>query len=126
MVKIPKKFPIVTVTLVLAALLFVLWDQTREQPQTVDASRFTNLKEHPVKLSTTVDWIITQVPALCGQGNSKKAESDKARCIKQAEARTSTCRRGVYDRFPSIVASDAVFRDVSITLINCLAPSALS
>lgn len=119
------KFPIVTVTLVLAALLFVLWDQTREQPQTVDASRFTNLKENPVKLSTTVDWVITQVPALCGQANGK-AEGDKARCVKQAEARTSTCRRGVYDRFPSIVASDAVFRDVSITLINCLAPSSSS
>ncbi|WP_417543746.1 hypothetical protein [Marinobacter sp.] len=120
------KFPIVTVTLVSAALLFVLWDQTREQPQAVDASRFTNLKANPVKLSTTVDWVITQVPSLCEQATGQAADAEAhANCVKSAEARTSTCRRGVYDRFPSVVASDAVFRDVSITLINCLVPNAL-
>ena len=120
------KFPIVTVTLVSAALLFVLWDQPREQPQAVDASRFTNLKSNPATLSATVDWVITQVPSLCEQatGQAVGAEAHSS-CVKSAEARTSTCRRGVYDRFPSVVASDAVFRDVSITLINCLVPNAL-
>lgn len=117
------KFPIVTVTLVSAALIFVLWDQTREQPQPVDASRFTDLAANPVKLSTTVDWVITQVPDLCekatGQADGTKAHTT---CVKKAEARTSACRRGMYDRFPSVVASDAVFRDLSITLINCLMP----
>lgn len=120
------KFPIVTATLVSAALLFVLWDQTREQPQPVNASRFTNLASHPAKLSTTVDWVITQVPDLCEKatGQSQNVEAS-ASCVKQAKARTSTCRRGVYDRFPSVVASDAVFRDLSLTLISCLVPNAL-
>lgn len=115
------KFPIVTITLVSAASLFALWDQTREQPQPVDSSRFTNLTSNPAKLSTTVDWVITQVPDLCEKATGQ-AEGSKvyASCVKKAEARTSTCRRGIYDRFPSVVASDAVFRDVSITLINCL------
>ncbi|SHK30051.1 hypothetical protein SAMN05216369_1417 [Marinobacter antarcticus] len=121
------KFPTVTVTLVSAALLFVLWDQTREQQQAVDASRFTNLSKHPVVLGTAVDWAITQVPSLCekatGQTDGAEAYSS---CVKQAEARTSTCRRAAYDRFPSIVASESVFRDLSITLINCLVPDALS
>lgn len=120
------KFPFVTVTLVIAALGFVLWDQTRDQPQPVDASRFTNLASNPAKLSTTVDWVITQVPDLCekatGQAEGAKAY---ASCVKKAEARTSTCQRGMYDRFPSVVASDAVFRDLSITLIDCLVPDAL-
>lgn len=119
------KFPIVTVTLVSAALLFVLWDQTREQPQAVDASRFTSLKSNPVKLSTTVDWVIAQVPSLCDQATGRAAGAEAhTSCVKNAEARTSACRRGVYDRFPSVVASDAVFRDVSITLINCLVSDA--
>jgi|SRR5680860_1624839 hypothetical protein len=120
------KFPIVTVTLVSAALLFALWDQTREQPQAVDASRFTNLGENPVVLGTAVDWVITQVPSLCEQATGQTEGADTyGSCVKQGEARTSTCRRGVYDHFPSIVASDAVFRDLSITLINCLVPDAL-
>lgn len=118
------KFPAVTVALVLAALLYVFWDQTREPPQLVDAGRFTNLQNNPVKLSTTVDWVITQVPSFCEQATDQ-SEKNPASCVKYAEARTSICRRGVYDRFPSVVASETVFRDVSITLINCLvqAPS---
>ncbi|MGO1500116.1 MAG: hypothetical protein ACTHWH_02375 [Marinobacter sp.] len=120
------KFPIFTVTLVLASLGFVLWDQTREQSQPADASRFTNLGANPVDLSTTVDWIITQVPSLCEKATGQpKGSEASANCVKQGEARTSTCRRGVYDRFPSVVASDAVFQDISITLIDCLVPDAL-
>ncbi|WP_298448762.1 hypothetical protein [uncultured Marinobacter sp.] len=121
------KFPTVTVILVLAALAFVLWDQTRERPQTVDASRFTNLEANPVKLSTTVDWLNTQLPSLCEQATGKAEGSDaNANCVKQAKTRTSTCRRSVYDGFSGVVASDAVFRDVSITLINCLVQDASS
>ncbi|WP_100638414.1 hypothetical protein [Marinobacter salexigens] len=119
------KFPTVTVILVIAALAFVLWDQTREQPQAVDASRFTNLGSNPAKLSDTVDWLVTQVPSLCEQatGQAKGTEAS-ASCVKQARTRTSACRRGIYDRFPGVVSSDAVFRDVSITLINCLVQDA--
>lgn len=121
------KFPIVTVVLVSAALLFVLWDQTRERPQAVDASRFTNLAKNPVVLGTAVDWVIMQVPALCEKATSQAQGTEAyASCVKQGEARTSTCRRAVYDRFPSIVASETVFRDLSITLINCLVPDALA
>ncbi|HDZ39404.1 MAG TPA: hypothetical protein ENH62_14210 [Marinobacter sp.] len=114
------KFPIVTVTLVSAALLLVLWDQTRDQPQPVDASRFTDLSKNPVVLGTAVDWVVTQVPVLCEQATGQtNGDEGYSACVTRAKARSSACRRGVYDHFPSIVASDAVFRDMSITLIDC-------
>ncbi|TYC57732.1 hypothetical protein FMN52_14385 [Marinobacter sp. BW6] len=121
--KAPMKFPKVTVVLVSAALLFVLWDQTREQPEPVDASRLTNLRANPVELSAAVDWMFGQIPEFCsdatGEGSGDKAYAD---CVENAEARTSTCRRMLYDRFPSVVASEAVFRDVSLTAMACLVP----
>ena len=52
------KFPKVTVVLVSAALLFVLWEQTRERPPSVDASRFTNLTVNPVERSVAMDWVV--------------------------------------------------------------------
>ena len=117
------KFPTVTVVLVSAALLFVLWEQTRDQPDPIDASRLTNLRANPVELSAAVDWIFTQIPDFCsdatGEGSETRAHAD---CVKKAEARTSTCRRMLYDRFPSVVASEAVFRDVSLTAMECLVP----
>lgn len=117
------KFPKVTVVLVAAALLYVLWDQTREQTQPVDASRLTNLRANPVELSAAVDWIFKQIPEFCtdstGQGSGANAHGD---CVEKAEARTSTCRRMLYDRFPSVVASEGVFRDVSLTAMECLVP----
>lgn len=117
------KFPKVTVALVSAALLFVLWEQTREQPAPIDASRLTNLRANPVELSAAVDWIFTRIPDFCsdatGEGSETKAYAD---CVKKAEARTSTCRRMLYDRFPTVVASEAVFRDVSLTAMECLVP----
>ena len=117
------KFPKVTVVLVSAALLFVLWDQTREQPDPVDASRLANLRANPVELSSAVDWIFGQIPEFCSdaiaQGSSAQDQTD---CVENAEARTSTCRRMLYDRFPSVIASEAVFRDVSLTAIACLIP----
>ncbi|MBY6071119.1 hypothetical protein [Marinobacter salsuginis] len=121
--KAPMKFPKVTVVLVSAALLFVLWDQTREQPAPIDASRLSNLRANPVELSAAVDWIFGQIPDFCsdvtGEGSGVTAQAD---CVKNAEARISTCRRMLYDRFPSVVASEAVFRDVSLTAMECLVP----
>ena len=121
--KAPMKFPKVTVVLVSAALLFVLWEQTRDQPDPIDASRLTNLRANPVELSAAVDWIFTQSPDFgsdaTGEGSETRAHAD---CVKKAEARTSTCRRMLYDRFPSVVASEAVFRDVSLTAMECLVP----
>ena len=121
--KAPMKFPKVTVVLVSAALLFVLWDQTREQPDPLDASRLSNLQANPVELSAAVDWIFGQIPDFCsdvtGESSGATAQSD---CVEKAEARTSTCRRMLYDRFPSVVASEAVFRDVSLTAMACLVP----
>ncbi|MCL7943747.1 hypothetical protein [Marinobacter sp. ATCH36] len=117
------KLPKVTIVLVSASLLFVLWEQTREQPEPVDASRFTNLAANPVERSVAVDWVITQIPALCedaaGQSRGSEAHSE---CVSKSEARTSSCRRALYDRFPSVIASDDVFRDLSITAMNCLVP----
>ncbi|MAI32632.1 MAG: hypothetical protein CMM07_13295 [Rhodopirellula sp.] len=121
--KAPMKFPKVTVVLVSAALLFVLWDQTREQPDPIDVNRLTNLRANPVELSAAVDWIFTQIPDFCsdaaGEGSGTKVHAD---CVEKAEARTSTCRRMLYDRFPSVVASEATFRDVSLTAMACLVP----
>ena len=121
--KAPMKFPKVTVVLVSAALLFVLWDQTREQPDPIDANRLTNLRANPVELSAAVNWIFTQIPDFCsdaaGEGSGTKVHAD---CVEKAEARTSTCRRMLYDRFPSVVASEATFRDVSLTAMACLVP----
>ena len=117
------KFPTVTVVLVSAALLFVLWEQAREQPEPIDASRLTNLRANPVELSAAVDWIFKQIPEFCsdatGEGREAKAHAD---CLKNAEARTSTCRRTFYDRFPSVISSEAAFRDLSLTAMACLVP----
>ena len=121
--KAPMKFPKVTVVLVSAALLFVLWEQTRDQPDPIDASRLANLRANPVELSAAVDWIFTQIPDFCsdaaGEGSGTKVHAD---CVEKAEARTSTCRRMLYDRFPSVVASEATFRDVSLTAMACVVP----
>lgn len=121
--KAPMKFPTVTVVLVSAALLFVLWEQTREPPEPIDASRFINLAANPVERSAAVDWVVSQIPELCadatGQGGGSELHS---RCASESEARTSGCRRMIYDRFPGVIASQAVFRDLSITMMNCLVP----
>ncbi|MDL0432285.1 hypothetical protein QPM17_14155 [Marinobacter sp. TBZ242] len=117
------KLPKVTIVLVSAALLFVLWEQTREQPEPIEASRFANLATNPVERSLAMDWVVTQIPVLCedvtGQGRGAQVYSD---CVNESEARTSSCRRSVYDRFPSVIASETVFRDLSITAMNCLVP----
>lgn len=67
------KFLTVTVALVSLALIFVLWDQTREKPEPVDASRFSNLATDPVQRSVVVDWLVTQVFAFCEQATARPA-----------------------------------------------------
>lgn len=117
------KFPKVTLVLVSATLLFVFWEQTREQPQPIDASRLSNLRANPVELGAAVDWIFEQVPDFCSDATGE-AEGSRVHvdCVEKAESRTSSCRRMLYDRFPGVVASEAVFRDVSLTAMECLVP----
>ncbi|MBW7470783.1 hypothetical protein QQF73_04860 [Marinobacter sp. M216] len=117
------KFPTVTVVLVSAALIFVVWDKTREPPEPVEASRFTNLAANPVERGTAVDWVTGQVPGLCEEATgAAPGTAAHANCLEDSEAREPACRRAAADRFPGIVASEAVFRDLSITLMNCLVP----
>lgn len=117
------KFPVVTVVLVSAALIYLVWDQTREQPGPVDPGSFTNLPANPAKRSDVVELAITQIPEVCAQAVGRDGGADAgAECEKRAESRTSTCRRAVYDTFPDNVSSEAVFRDLSITMMNCLVP----
>lgn len=115
------KFPIVTVTLVVAALGYVFWNQTQPDAKQVGAADFANLAASPVDRSAVVDLAISRISDLCEEATAN-AESSKAHeeCVALAESRTSSCRRAVYDRFPDKVRSDAVFRDVSITTMNCL------
>lgn len=70
-----------------------------------------------------MDWVVQQIPQLCkdvqGGEHGGQAVSD---CVEKGEARTSACRREIYDRFPSIIASDTVFRDLTLTTMECLVP----
>lgn len=117
------KFPIVTVAMVSVALVYVFWGQTQEQTDPGDPARFTNLQANPVKSSEVVDWAITQIPEVCAQAVGRTGGDDAvADCVKRAQPRTSTCRRAVYDTFPDYVNSEALFRDVSISMMNCLVP----
>ncbi|TNE96824.1 MAG: hypothetical protein EP328_07405 [Gammaproteobacteria bacterium] len=117
------KFPTVTVVLVSAALLVVLWEQTQEKPGPVEASRFSDLRANPAERSVAMDWVVQQIPQLCedrlDEGYNGQAASE---CVEEAQARTSACRREIYDRFPSIIASDTVFRDLTLTAMECLVP----
>ncbi|MFB2822148.1 hypothetical protein [Marinobacter shengliensis] len=121
--KVLMKFPIVTVAMVSVALVYVFWGQTQESSDPTDPARFANLQTSPAKSSEVVDWAITQIPALCAQAVGEPAGSDAIQdCEKRAQSRTSTCRRAVYDNFPDRVTSEAMFRDVSISMMNCLVP----
>lgn len=117
------KFPKVTVVLVTAALLYVLWDQSGEQPEPVDASRLANLHANPVELAQAVDWVFNQIPEFCRDagGAGEQAKHHQA-CVSAAKARTSSCRRMLYERFPDPVATEAVLRDITLTAMECLVP----
>jgi len=117
------KFPVVTVTLVSAALLYVLWDQSQEAPAPLDPSQFANLATDPVERGRIVDWAVTQVPQLCEEvTGSAVGTTAHDECEKISSKREPSCRRAVADQFPSLVASEAVFRDLAITTMNCLVP----
>ncbi len=117
------KFPKATVILVSAALVFVVWEQFRDRPDPVNSARFTNLADNPAERSEVVDWVVTQIPALCEESSDEgKGSAAYSECVERGESRTSTCRREIYEAFPGVIASDSVFRDVSITMMNCLVP----
>ncbi|MDX1599375.1 MAG: hypothetical protein R3295_11995 [Marinobacter sp.] len=117
------QFPKATVILVSAALIFVAWEHFRDRPDSPDSARFTNLASNPAERSEVVDWVVTQIPELCQEASDGEQGSDAySECVKRGESRTSACRRQIYDGFPAIIASDRVFRDVSITMMNCLVP----
>ncbi|WP_203299891.1 hypothetical protein [Marinobacter sediminum] len=117
------KFPVVTVTLVTAALIYVVWDQTQEKPGPVDPSRFTNLAANPVERGTVVDWAVDQVPKLCEDAIDAATGSDAhTDCLNRSEKREPVCRRAMADRFPGMITSEPVFRDLAISAMNCLVP----
>lgn len=117
------KFPVVTVTLVTAALIYMVWDQTQEKPGPVDPGRFTDLAANPVERGTVVDWAVDQIPKLCEDAvdaaNGSDAHTD---CLNRSEKRGPVCRRAMADGFPGMITSEPVFRDLAISAMNCLVP----
>lgn len=116
------KMPVVTVTLVSAALLYVLWDQTRGTPATTGADRFSNLAANPVSRGDVLDFVVSRVPVLCSEATGRDSGETFNDCVQLANSRSSSCRRTMVGQFPDNVMSEAVFRDLSITMINCLVP----
>lgn len=116
------KFPIVTVVLLSAALGVVLWDQSREVSEPVNAARFTHLAEHPVERGVAVDWITDQAPAQCEDRATFGDENARQACLEGIDRRTGPCQRAMVDRFPDTLGSEAQFRDLSIALLGCLVP----
>jgi len=115
------KFPTVTVILVSAALLFVLWNQTREQPAPLDADRIGNISVEPVERARIVDWVVGQVPRLCEEATGGSAGSrDYYDCLDSSGSRQSSCRRAMADQFPGMIGSEQIFRNLSVTMMDCL------
>lgn len=115
------KFPTVTVILVSASLAFVLWDQTREPPAPLDASRLANLASQPVERGLVADWVMEQVPRLCEEATGSASGSrEYADCVAASEPREPICRRAIADRFPDMIGSEQIFRNLSVTMMDCL------
>lgn len=115
------KFPKVTVILVSAALVYVAWDLTRETPDPGDPARFANPAANPVDRSDVADWVMSQVPVLCEDATGvSEGGPAHSTCVEQSEARHSMCRRSIYSTFPEVIRSEAVFRDVTLTMMECL------
>ena len=116
------KFPTATVILVSAALIFVAWDMTRDKPDPTDAGRFADLAANPVERGEVVDWVVTRIPEHCEDTTGASAGSQAhSECVERSESRNSLCRRAIYDNFPETIRSEAVFRDVALTMMDCLA-----
>ncbi|MGC8120245.1 hypothetical protein [Marinobacter sp. VGCF2001] len=118
------KMPVVTITLVCAALAYVLWDQARESSAPAGAGRFSNLAAHPASRSEVLDFMVGRIPGQCTEAVGQASGPAFNDCAELADSRSSSCRRSMADRLPDNVASEAVFRDLSISMINCLIPKA--
>jgi hypothetical protein len=116
------KFPIATVVLVSAALGVVLWDQSREAPEPVNAARFINLAENPVARGVAVAWVTEQAPAQCDERAAMGDDHSREDCLDGIARRTGNCQRAMMDWFPDTLRTEAQFRDLSITLLGCLVP----
>lgn len=116
------KMPVVTITLVSAALLYVLWDQTREAPAPAGVERFSNLAVSPASRGEVLDFVVSRIPDFCREATGRDSGVEFNDCVQMAGSRSSACRRAMADQFPDNVMSEAVFRDLSITMINCLVP----
>lgn len=115
------KFPAATVILVSSALVFVLWNQTREQPAPLDADRIANLSADPVERGRILNWVAEQVPRLCEEATGAAAGSpEHDDCLDASEARQPTCRRSMADHFPGMIGSEQIFRNLSVTMMDCL------
>jgi hypothetical protein len=115
------KFPTATVILVSAAVLFVLWNQTREPAPPLDTTSFNNPASSPVDRSRVLDWVMDEVPRLCKEATgSGEGANDHAACLDAVETRESVCRRAMADQFPDTIGSEQMFRDVSVTMMDCL------
>lgn len=115
------KFPMATVTLVSAALLFVVWSQMREQPQPLAVDRLANIAAEPVERGRIVDWAMAQVPRLCEEATGAAAGNDEYDdCLQASNSRSSICRRAMADRFPGMIGSEQGFRNLSVTMMDCL------
>lgn len=115
------KFPTATVILVSAALVFVIWNQTREQPAPLDARRLANLAAQPVERGRIVDWVTEQLPRLCQEATgTPSGSSEHQGCLDASETREPSCRRAMAERFPGMIGSEQIFRSLSVTMMECL------
>lgn len=115
------KFPTATVTLVSAALLFVLWSEMREQPEPLDVDHLADISAEPVARGRIVGWAMEQVPRLCEEATGAAAGNDEYDdCLESSKSRSSICRRAMADQFPSMIGSERGFRNLSVTMMDCL------
>lgn len=116
------KFPKATVILVSAALIYVAWDLTRDKPDLSDPGRFANPAANPIERSEVVDWVVSRIPEHCEDTTGESAGSQAhSGCVERSESRNSLCRRAIYDSFPEVIRSEAMFRNVALTMMDCLA-----
>lgn len=69
-----------------------------------------------------LDFVVSRVPVFCSEATGRDSGETFNDCVQLANSRSSSCRRTMVGQFPDNVMSEAVFRDLSITMINCLVP----